>query len=107
MDGVQAGEHTKCLDLFQVASLPGTGKSFCDCAILLEVWDAGGLLQTNIAIPEGSCVSIPSIGGGIQAKVVSCQRDDFGFMVEIAVSDPKWFPGGYVPPHVLQARADS
>ena len=75
---MQAGEHTKCLDLFQVASSPGTGKPFCDCAILLEVWDAGGLLQTNIAIPDGSCITIPSIGDGIQAKVVSCQRDDFG-----------------------------
>jgi hypothetical protein len=100
---VQSGEHTKCLDLFQVASPPGTGKS-CDCAILLEVWSAGGLLQTNLAIPEGTVITIPSIGNGIQAKVVSCQRDDFGFMVEIAVCDPRWFPAGYTPPHVLHER---
>jgi hypothetical protein len=89
------------LDLFQVASSPGTGKPFCDCAILLEVWDVGGLLQTNLAIPEGSVISISAIGNGIRAKVVSCQRDDFGFMVEISVCDPGWFPAGYTPPHVL------
>jgi hypothetical protein len=104
MDDVQAGQHTKCLDLFQVAASPGTGKSFCDCAILLEVWNAGGLLQTSIAVPEGTVITIPSIGNGIQAKVVSCQRDDFGFMVEIAVCDPQWFPAGYVPPHVLREQ---
>jgi hypothetical protein len=101
MDDVSAGEHTKCLDLFQVASFPGIGKPFCDCAILLEVWNVGGLLQTNFAVPEGTVMTIPSIGNGIQAKVVSCQRDDFGFMVEIAVSDPQWFPEGYTPPRVL------
>jgi hypothetical protein len=101
MDDVQAGEHTKCLDLFPVACSAGTGTSFCDCAILLEVWNAGGLLQTNLAIPEGATISIPTIGKGILAKVVSCQRDDFGFMVEIAVCDPQWFPAGYTPPHVL------
>jgi hypothetical protein len=107
MDTVSVGEHTKCLDLFQVASLPGTGKSFCDCAILLEVWDAGGLLQTNVAIPEGSVITLPSIGEGIQAEVVSCQRDDFGFMIEIAVCDSQWFPVGYTPPHVLPRHLDS
>jgi len=63
---VRAGEHTKCLDLFQVASSAGTGKPFCDCAILLEVWDVGGLLQTNLAIPEGTVISISAIGNGIK-----------------------------------------
>jgi hypothetical protein len=99
MDDVQVSEHTKCLDMFQIASSIGTGKRFCDCAILLEVWDAGGLLQTDRAIPEDSEITIRSIG--VQAKVVSCQQDDFGFMVEIAVCDPQWFPAGYTPPHVL------
>lgn len=96
---MQIGEHTQCLDLFQVASSSETGKSFCDCAILLEVWNAGGLLQTNLEIPEGTVITIRSIG--IDAKVVSCERDDYGFMLEIAVCDPQWFPTGYTPPHVL------
>jgi hypothetical protein len=101
MDDVPVGEHTKCLDLFQIAALPGTGKSLSDCAILLEIWDAGGLLQTNIAIQEGTEITIRSLG--IQGKVVSCQGDDFGFIVEIAVCDPQWFPAGYHPPHVLSS----
>jgi hypothetical protein len=104
---VQAGEHIQCLDLFQIASSPGTGKPFCDCAILLEIWDTGGLLQTNVAIPCGAEISIPSIGGGIQAKVVSCQQDDFGYMVEILVCDQEWFPEVYTPPYVLHDRLES
>lgn len=98
---MQVGEHIKCLDLFQVTSSPATEKPFKDCAILLEVWDAGGLLQTNLAIPEGTVITIQFIG--IQAKVVSCQQDDFGFIVEIAVCDPQWFPVGYTPPHILSS----
>lgn len=101
MDELQAGQHTKCLDMFQVASSAEAEKPFSDCAILLEVWNAGGLLQTNLAIPIGSVITIRSIG--IQAKVVSCDRDDFGYMVEIAVCDPLWFPAGYTPPHVLSS----
>ena len=55
---MQSGEHTKCLDLFQVASYPGTGKPFCDCAILLEVAGTrAGFCQTNFAIPEGTVIS--------------------------------------------------
>jgi hypothetical protein len=99
---VQVSEHIQCLDLFHVTA-SGTDKPFSDCAILLEIWNAGGLLQTNLAICEGTVITIPSIG--IQAKAVSCQRDDFGFMVEIAVCDPRWFPAGYHPPHILEESA--
>lgn len=104
---VQAGEHIQCLDLFQIASSPGSGKPFCDCAILLEIWDTGALLQTNLAIPSSAEISIPSIGGGILAKVVSCQQDDFGYIVEISVSEQEWFPEAYTPPYLLQDRLES
>jgi hypothetical protein len=100
---VQAGEHIHCLDLFQIASSPGTGKPFCDCAILLEIWDTGGLLQTNVAIPCDTVISIPAIGDGIQAKVISCQQDEFGYMLEISVCDQEWFPEVYTPPYVLES----
>lgn len=101
MHNLQAGEHIHCLDMFRVTAPPGGMNSFSDCAILLEIWAFGGLLQTNIAIPERTIISIPSVGAGILAKVVSCHQDDFGFMVEIEVNSPGWFPEGYIPPHVL------
>jgi hypothetical protein len=105
---MQTGKHIQCLDLLRVVSLPGTVKQFCECAILLEIWDLGGLLQTNLAIPKDSTIVMPSVGGGgVSAKVVSCQQDEFGFLVEISVHGPGWFPEGYVPPHVLPERAES
>jgi hypothetical protein len=107
MHNVQAGEHFHCLDMFRVASPPGAVKSFCNCAILLEIWDFGGLLQTSKAIPEQTIISIPSIAQGILAQVVSCEQDDFGFLIEISVRGPSWFPEGYTPPHILAAQADS
>jgi hypothetical protein len=96
------GKRVHCLDLLQVTSRPGSAGSFCDCAILLEIWDCGGLLQTNSAVSPGTEISVPSIGDGLAATVVSCQRDEFGFLVEISVQDPRWFPNGYIPPHLLE-----
>jgi len=101
MHNLQADLHVDCLDVFRVASPPGTLNPFRDCAILLEIWGFGGLLQTSVAIPEDTVISMPSVGTGILAKVVSCQEDDFGFMVEISVGGPGWFPEGYTPPHLL------
>lgn len=104
MHNLHAGEHVHCLDLLRIFSPGGSPKLFCDCAILLEIWDFGGLLQANLRIPENTVISIPSIGGGISAKVTSCQQDEFGYMVEISVRDSGWFPEGYVPPHVLRTN---
>ena|SRR5579863_3046239 len=95
------GQHIHCLDLLRVVSAPGIANPFCDCAILLEVWEVGGLLQTSVAIPLDTVISMPSVGAGLQAKVVSCQEDDYGFLIEISVPGPGWFPEGYIPPHVM------
>jgi hypothetical protein len=99
MNHLGAGEHIHCLDLLRVTSSPGGTEAISDCAILLEIWPLGGLLQTNLAIPEDTDLSIPSVG--VLAKVEHCQQDDFGFLVEISVDSARWFPEGYVPPHVL------
>jgi|ERR1700733_3400074 len=103
---MQACKHLQCLDLLRVVSHPGTIKQFCDCAILLEVWDLGGLLQMNLAVPKDSIIFMPSVGGGVSGKVVSFEQDDFGFLVEISVLSPGWFPEGYFPPHPLLDHAN-
>jgi hypothetical protein len=73
----------------------------CDCAILLEIWDSGGLLQTSNSIAEGSIVDLASPQGPVRATVSSCEADDYGHLVEITV-DPSasWFPAGYNPPYL-------
>jgi len=98
---LQAGEHIHCLDVLKVTFTPGTDGKSHDCAILLEIWDRGALLQTSIAIPQGAPISFDSIGDGVPAQVVSCDQDSYGYIVEVAVEQPRWFPEGYTPPHVI------
>ena len=52
MQNLHACEHFHCLDLFRITSPAGARKAFCDCAILLEIWDFGGLMQTSLALPQ-------------------------------------------------------
>jgi hypothetical protein len=97
MHTLQAGEHVQCLDVLKVAFAPASH----DCAILLEIWEQGALLQTSIPIPAGAPISFESIGGGIPAKVVSCEQDSYGFLVQVAVGESRWFPQAYIPPHII------
>ncbi len=99
----QSGEHIHCLDMFRVNSCRGVVQQFHDCAILLEIWDSGGLLHTTRGIPLDTWISIPSIGKGIFAKVTNCKPDDYGFLVQIAVRAPEWFPV-YAPPYVMSQQ---
>lgn len=96
--------HYLCLDVLHVSW--GASKRLCDCAILLEIWDSGGLLQTSDAIAEGSVVDVASPQGSVRATVSSCTADDYGCMVEIAVDpSPSWFPAGYNPPYLRPSEA--
>jgi hypothetical protein len=101
MHTLQAGEHVQCLDVLKVAFPSGKPEPAHDCAIILEIWDRGALLQTNVPIPEGAPISFESIGEGVPAEVVSCEQDSYGFILQVAVDEPKWFPEGYTPPHVI------
>jgi hypothetical protein len=78
--------------------------ALCDSAVLLEVWEKGGLLQTSAAIPQGTSVDIASPLGSFRATVSSCVTDEYGSLLEISV-DPSasWFPSGYKPPYLLRS----
>jgi hypothetical protein len=101
MHTLQAGEHVHCLDVVKVGFSSASGGKSHDCAILLEIWDQGALLQTSIAIPVGDVVAFESIAQGISAKVISCEQDSYGFLVQVVVTESQWFPGGYTPPHII------
>jgi hypothetical protein len=98
---LQAGEHVHCLDVLKVTFPSGADRKSHDCAILLEIWDHGALLQTSIPSPEGAPISFESIGDGVPAQVVSCDQDSYGYIVKVAVEQPSWFPEAYTPPHVI------
>ena len=97
--------HYLCLDVLHV-DFESLGKPARDCAILLEIWDRGGLLQTSKPVAEGSILDIKSASGSVKATVNSCEGDDYGFVMEIAVeSSASWFPEGYCPPYLKPSEA--
>jgi hypothetical protein len=64
MHTLQTGEHVQCLDVVKVGFSSDSGAPSHDCAILLEIWDRGALLQTSVPIPEGAPISFETIGEG-------------------------------------------
>jgi hypothetical protein len=98
-DKSQAEKHRQCLDLFHVAALPESGVNFKECAILVEVWETGGLLQTESAVEPGTLLLLGD--QEIPAKVQSCQQDEFGFLLTVSILSSPWFPDRYSPPHLM------
>ena len=95
-----AGEDTRYIGL-DILHVRSTG-NWSECAILLEIWRFGALLQTSKPFPAGEVVEVGFDGGSIKATVDSCQQDPFGFIVEITVNLPAgWFPSVYSPEYLL------
>jgi hypothetical protein len=101
MHTLQTGEHVQCLDVLKVGFSSESGRASHDCAIILEIWDHGALLQTSVPIPKGSPISFETIGKGVPAKVVSCEEDSYGFLLQVDVPQSPWFPDAYTPPQIL------
>ena len=74
-----------------------------DCAIILEIEPAGGLVQTTVAIPLNSKIMLDAELGAVRGHVTSCEEDAYGYIVNFAVDDrgSKWFPE-YIP-HFLHS----
>lgn len=90
--------HFLGLDLLRL--MEADGKEHC--AILLEIWRSGGILQTSDAIAAGSCVEIALETGPVTARVQLCTRDAYGCIIEVSVDSPtQWFAGDYSPPYLL------
>src|ERR1051326_7200675 len=64
-----------------------------ECAIMMEIWASGAILQTDCAIPEDTTLTIVAPGGPVPAKVSTCTQDDYGFLAAVYVdcAEP-WFP---------------
>jgi hypothetical protein len=100
-----AEQRFRCLDLLKVtfedASWPAT-----EDAVLLEVWEAGGLLQTDRDIPPGVSFRLACGKESVPATVRSSSKDEYGYLVEFVVgSASSWFPEGYQPPYLRRGPA--
>jgi hypothetical protein len=86
--------HYACADMVRIDF-----NSASELAILLEIWEGGGVVQTSFPIAAGSPVAIAVEKTQVAAQVTKCEPDhDFGYLIDIDVNAPaKWFPQGYVP----------
>jgi hypothetical protein len=93
-----------CLDVMKVSWSGTQGLRQSDCGILLEIESSGGLLQTTVAIPGGSEMTLDNGLGLVHGKVTSCEQDDYGFNVNFIVIDRgvDWYPE-YVPAFIHSA----
>jgi hypothetical protein len=86
--------HYACADMVHIDC-----ENASELAILLEIWEGGGMVQTSFPIAAGSPVAIGIEKTRVLAEVTKCQPDhDFGYLVDIDVSAPTdWFPRAYIP----------
>src|SRR5436190_9185705 len=63
-----------CLDMLKVSWVGTDGFKKSDCAIILEIEPAGGLVQTTAAIPCSSEIALDIGLGFVQGHVTSCEE---------------------------------
>jgi len=87
-------QHYACADMVRIVC-----ESTSELAILLEIWESGGVVQTSFPIAAGSAIAIAIEKTEVAAQVTKCEADhDFGYIIDINVASPKqWFPRGYIP----------
>ena len=93
-----------CLDMMKVSWVGIDGCKKFDCAIILEIEPTGGLVQTAVAIPCSSEITLDTGLGLAQGHVTSCEQDAYGYIVNFAIDDRSrnWFPE-YAPPFLHSA----
>jgi hypothetical protein len=93
-----------CLDMMKVSWVGIDGFKKADCGIILEIEPAGGLVQTTVAIPFGSEITLDTEMGLVQGHVTSCEEDAYGFIVNFTINEQasNWFPV-YLPPFLHSA----
>lgn len=91
-----------CLDMLRVTWISASGRATSECAIVMEIWGSGAVLQTEMAIPKESTLTLAAPNGPVCAKVTACDRDDYGFLIQMAVdTSERWFPNSYCPADLL------
>jgi hypothetical protein len=93
-----------CLDMLKVSWLATDGLVKSDCAIILEIEPAGGLIQTTAGIPGSSEITLNTGLGVVQGHVTHCEEDAYGYLVNFVIDNraENWFPE-YVPPFLHSA----
>jgi hypothetical protein len=93
-----------CLDMIKVSWVGTGGSRKSHCSIILEIDPVGGLVQTTVAIPNRSEITLDTGVGLVQGHVTSCEEDAYGYLINFTIDDraKNWFPE-YVPPFLHSA----
>jgi hypothetical protein len=95
-------QHFNCLEMLRIrttADLPLQ----CACGILLEIWQSGGVLQTDKPLGKGEKFMIYLDGGQIEAEVQGYEEDTYGCYIRFEVHDP-WFPASFQPSYLKESE---
>ena len=99
---VPSDEHFLCLDMLCVSWKRGSVQNLSECAIVMEIWGSGAILQTDGEIPKDVIVTLGAPSGPVLAKVSDCTQDDYGYLIEVTPETPeRWFPHAYKPVHLM------
>ncbi len=91
-------QHFNCLDMLRIGTA-GDRQPPCGCGVLLEIWQSGGVLQSDTPLETSEKFLIHLDGAAIEAEVQDCEEDIYGYYIRFAVNDP-WFPESYRPSYL-------
>lgn len=80
---------------------PAPNQKHCECAVLHEIWPAGGLFQTDLAADTGSTVFLTLPHGELAGTVRSCTAEEGGYILEVGIESAEDWLGGRYHPDVL------
>ena len=99
---VEPSDRFRCLELIHLRWQPVPSQSHCECAVLHEIWPAGGLFQTDLPAEAGSDVFLRLPQGEIAGVVRSCTPEETGYILEVAIaSSEDWLAGSYRPAELM------
>jgi hypothetical protein len=94
--------HYPCCEMFPMEWSPaGSEGRYSDFGVLLEIWQAGGLVHSAVPIAQDSLIELGHEGRTIQARIASCEPyEQYGFLVRVTVNPRQydnWLPEFYLP----------
>jgi len=90
--------HFNCLEMVHIRTTR-VGQLPCVCAILLEIWPSGGVVQTDKPLVKGEKFMIQLDGGEIEVEVQDCETDIYGCYIRFAIDNP-WLPISFQPSYL-------
>ena len=108
LDAPSPVAHFSCLDMIRVTWASEHAAKQTECSVVLEIWGSGALLQLDHGLPVGLSLRLTAGKHSVRGTVQSCEQDDYGYLVSVAVDlSTGWFPTVYRPPYLRPKLPES